>query len=98
VLRPDDSAAARSLQDLRRAQPADATLQNLLGVLSAKLELCGRLPVFEYEADAEGHADCVQAFRTLAEQERASFHALLDCLRRHLQATAGDGQDARAQL
>jgi hypothetical protein len=100
VLQPDDTNAARSLQDLRRAQPADATLQNLLGVLSAKLELCARLPIFEYEAGAEGHDDCADAFRVLADTERASFNALLDCLRRHLRATgatgsAGDDAEAR---
>jgi hypothetical protein len=92
VLPPNDSPAARSLQDLRRAQPADATLQNLLGVLSAKLELCARLPIFEYEASAEDHDDCADAFRVLADRERASFNALLDCLRRYLQSGADRGE------
>jgi hypothetical protein len=87
VLQPDDSAAARRLSDLRRAQPADATLQNLIGLLSAKLELCARLPVFEYEAGSDGHAACAATFRELAELERRSFNSLLICLREHLDAS-----------
>jgi hypothetical protein len=74
-----------SISDLRGAQPADATLQNLLGVLSAKLELCSRLPIFEYEAGNEGHEAAAAAFRQLAEVERRSFDELLACLRRHLE-------------
>jgi hypothetical protein len=84
VLQPDDSAAARRLSDLRRAQPADTTLQNLLGLLNAKLDLCARLPVFEYEAGSDGHDACAAAFRDLAAVERHSFHELLVCLRAHL--------------
>jgi hypothetical protein len=84
VLQPDDSATTRRLSDLRRAQPADTTLQNLIGLLSAKLELCARLPVFEYEAGSDGHAACAAAFRNLAEIERRSFNDLLACLREHL--------------
>ena len=77
MLQPDESAAARRLNDLRRAQPADASLQNLLGILTAKLELCARLPIFEYEAASEGHESCATAFRELADQERRSFDELL---------------------
>ena len=77
-----------SINDLRGAQPADATLQNLLGVLNAKLELCSRLPIYEYEAGNEGHEECAAAFRALAEVERQSFNELLGVLRRHLDAEA----------
>jgi hypothetical protein len=78
-----------SINDLRDARPADATLQNLLGVLSAKLELCSRLPIFAYEANNEGHDRCADAFRRLAEVERRSFEELLETLHRHLdEATA----------
>jgi hypothetical protein len=77
-----------SISELRGAQPADATLQNLLGVLNAKLELCSRLPIYEYEAGNEGHEECAAAFRALAEVERRSFDELLDVLRRHLDAGA----------
>ena len=55
ISRTDPSDATRRLSDLRRAQPADATLKNLLGVLNAKLELCASLPVFEWEAGTEGY-------------------------------------------
>jgi hypothetical protein len=77
-----------SISDLRGAQPADATLQNLLGVLNAKLELCSRLPIYEYEASNEGHEECAAAFRALAEVERRSFNELLIALRRHLDTAA----------
>jgi hypothetical protein len=77
-----------SISDLRGAQPADTTLQNLLGVLSAKLELCSRLPIFEYEATNEGHEACAATFRQLADAERRSFDDLLVCLRRHLEETS----------
>jgi hypothetical protein len=80
---PDRSTVTR-LSDLRRAQPADATLRNLLGVLTAKLELFAHLPVFEYEAGVEGHDSTATAFRRLADQERGTFYELLACLRAHL--------------
>ena len=72
------------LSDLRTAHAAGATLQNLLSALSAKIDACSRLKVFEYEAGSEGHTQCAAAFRTLAEIERQSFQTLLACLRQHL--------------
>ena len=74
----------RRLSELARINPADRTLQNLLGILSAKLEMCSRLPVYEYEASSEGHDASAMAFHELAETERRSFNALLICLRVHL--------------
>lgn len=90
MLHADDtgSTAARRLSDLRRAQPGDPTLQNLLAVLSAKLDLCSRLPVYEYEAGSQGHETCARAFHHLAEIERTSFNELIACLRHHIDATA----------
>jgi hypothetical protein len=84
---PNESTTARRLSDLR-ARPADATLQNLLATLSAKLDLCGRLPIYEYEADREGHDACAATFHRLLEAERRSFEEIVVCLRRHLEATA----------
>jgi hypothetical protein len=84
-----------SISDLRGAQPADATLQNLLTVLSAKLELCSRLPIFEYEAGNEGHETSAAAFRKLADIERRSFNDLLVCLRSHLEETMRTEPPAR---
>lgn len=84
ISRPQTSATTPSLNDLRREQPADATVRNLLGVLDSKLELCSRLPVFAWEAAHEGHAESAQAFRELAEMERRSCDAVIDCLRAHL--------------
>jgi hypothetical protein len=78
------SEATRRLTDLRRSQPADATLKNLLGVLSAKLELCASLPVYEWEAGSEGHHECASVFRDLAEAERRSCSEVIDRLREHL--------------
>jgi hypothetical protein len=84
-----------SISDLRDAHPADATLQNLLGVLSAKLELCSRLPIYAYEAGNEGYERCATAFRRLAEVERRSFDDILETLHVHLDETsASPGADA----
>jgi hypothetical protein len=82
---PRETLTARRLTDLRRAHPADATLQNLLFVLSAKLDLSTRLPVFEYEATSEGHADCARAFEVLADAERTHVAELLKILRSHVE-------------
>jgi hypothetical protein len=84
ISRTDASDAPRRLTDLRRAQPTDATLRNLLGVLNAKLDLCASLPVYEWEAGSEGHDDCAATFRTLAESERRSCNEVIDRLREHL--------------
>jgi hypothetical protein len=88
ISRTETSDATRRLSDLRRAQPADATLRNLLGVVSAKLELCASLPVFEWEAGSEGYEECAAAFRSLAEAERRSCSDVLDRLREHLDQRA----------
>lgn len=81
---PRETLTARRLSELRRAHPADATLQNLLTALGAKLEFCTRLPVYEYEAATEGHEDCARAFEVLAHAERAHVNELLKVLRTHL--------------
>ena len=76
--------ASRRLSDVSRAHPGDVTLQNLLSVLTAKLDSCRRLPLFAFEAANEGNAACAQAFRDLADAERASMDELLAHLERHL--------------
>jgi hypothetical protein len=88
VGRSESPEATRRLGDLRRAQHADATLRNLLGVLSAKLELCATLPVYEWEAGSEGYEECAVAFRDLAVAERRSCSDMLDRLREHLDIRA----------
>lgn len=85
---PTPSTPGQRLSDLARVHPADRTLQNLLGTLSAKLELLGRLPVYEYEAAIEGRDASVIAFRELAEVERRTFNNLLGCLRVQLDEVA----------
>lgn len=87
----DSSGVSARLSDLRRAQPADSTMQNLLVLLSSKLELCSRLPVYEYEAGSEGHAACAEAFHKLADTERESFNDLLTCLQHHLEESPPGG-------
>lgn len=72
------------LSDLQRSRAADATLKNLLSTLSGQIQTSAKLAVFEYEADSEGHKALAAAFRELGEVERASFDALLQYLRRHL--------------
>ncbi len=88
ISRPDSRDATRRISDLRRAQHADATLKNLLGVLSAKLDLCASLPVFEFEADTEGYPECAAAFHDLAEAERRSCTHVLEQLRAMLERRA----------
>jgi hypothetical protein len=88
ISQPSQSEPTRRLTDLRRAQPTDATLKNLLGVLTAKLELCASLPVFEWEAGTEGFEECAAAFRRLAEAERQSCTDVIDRLREHLEQRA----------
>jgi hypothetical protein len=83
------TATPRRLSELWKTQPADATLQNLLTILGAKLELCSRLPVFEYEAASEHNDRCAAAFRELAERERESFDHVTQLLRQHLDARVG---------
>jgi hypothetical protein len=83
--RTQDTAATRSLNDLRRSQTDDPTLKNLLAVLTAKLELCSRLPVCEWEAAHQNDAGCAATFRRLAEEERRSCTYVLDCLHQYLE-------------
>lgn len=75
---------ARRLTDLRQAHPADLTLQSLITSLSLTLDFCQRLPIFEYEAESEGHDAAASAFRDLASAERDQVKPLLSCLKGHL--------------
>lgn len=84
----EQRAAARRIGELRRMQPADATTKNLLALLTAKLELCEGLPVWEWEAGNEGHRDRAAGFRALAAAERRSCVDIMDWLREHLEWTA----------
>lgn len=84
---PERGDATRRLGDLRRSQPTDVTLKNLLAVLTTKLELCARLPVCAWEAGNEGHEQCADAFLALAEAERSSCQHVIACLRTHLDRT-----------
>jgi hypothetical protein len=86
---PRQTSAAQRLAELRRAHPHDATLQNLLAVVSAKLDLSARLPVFEYEADSEGFSDTASFMSALASAERESLEDILASLRLHLDRTSG---------
>jgi hypothetical protein len=84
---PSSSSPPRRLSDLTAALPADRTLQNLLDLLLSKLQLCSRLPIYEYEAANEGHEGSAKSFHEIADRERESFAELLDCLRHHLDET-----------
>jgi hypothetical protein len=94
------SQTSRRLGSLRSWRPADATLENLISLLSTKLELCARLPVCEWEAIDEGHERCASAFHEFAEAERRSCADVLDCLRAHLDAQHGTppGKGSRMKL
>ena len=80
---------AQRLAELRSAQPCDTTLQNLLSILNAKLDLSARLPVFEYEADSEGFPEVASFMSALASAERESVQDVLRSLRLHLDGTSG---------
>jgi hypothetical protein len=86
---PRQSSAVQRLAELRRAQPQDATLQNLLALLNAKLDLSTRLPIFEYEAESEGFSDTAEFLSALCSAERESLQAILASLRAHIDGTPG---------
>jgi hypothetical protein len=85
---PRQTSTVQRLAELRLAHPRDATLQNLLAVLTAKLDLSSRLPVFEYEAESEGFSDTASFMSALASAERESLDDVLACLRHHLDRTS----------
>jgi hypothetical protein len=80
--------ASRRIGELRRMQPADATLKNLLALLTTKLELCAGLPVWEWEAGNEGHREQAAGFRALAAEERRSCMDIMERLQEHLERMA----------
>jgi hypothetical protein len=90
MARSHEQDATERLSNLRRAQPEDPTLKNLLAVLSAKLDLSARLPVCEWEAAHAGDARSAAAFRRIADEERKSCALVVDCLHQHLEQR-GDG-------
>ena len=83
------TSTAQRLAELRSAQPCDTTLQNLLSILTAKLDLSARLPVFEYEADSEGFTEAASFLSALASAERESVQDIVRSLRAHLDRTGG---------
>jgi hypothetical protein len=84
----EEQEPSRRIGELRRMQPADATMKNLLALLTAKLELCEGLPVWEWEARNEGHREHAAGFRALAADERRSCIDIMEWLREHLERTA----------
>jgi len=74
----------RRLAELREASPTDSTLDNLLTLIRAELDLCARLPVYIYEASTEGHEESASLFRTIADAERAHVEHVLTALQAHL--------------
>ena len=91
------TSGSERLNELRRTHTYDSTLQNLLAVLTTKLDLCARLPVYEFEADNAGLADAASFFSALASAERESVHELALSLRVHLDR-ATDRFAAQAQV
>lgn len=72
------------LDERRRVHPYHAAPQNLLAVLTTKLDLCARLLIYEFEADNEGFADAASLFSALASAEHESVRELVESLRAHL--------------
>jgi hypothetical protein len=75
------SSTTQRLAELRSAQPCDTTLQNLLSILNAKLDLSA--------ADSEGFQEAASFMSALASAERESVHDVLRSLRMHLETTSG---------
>ena len=92
---PEPYPAAPRLSDLTGAGPADVTLRNFLDIVSAKLELCGRLAAVEYEATVEGHTSAAATFHELAVSERRASEELLRSLHRYLGETIAPGPSER---
>jgi hypothetical protein len=79
----EESTRFHHLSSLR--QPSDeVTLQSLLTVLSSKLELSGRLPLYAFEADKEGLDQLAHVFGEVREMERRSVELLRVALLDHL--------------
>jgi hypothetical protein len=79
-----------TLADLAPSHPADRTLQNLLSMLSATLDLCSRLPIYEYEAASEGHGAAAEAFHELSVIQRDAVNGLIVRLRDHVDQVVGE--------
>jgi hypothetical protein len=88
----------RRLSELRATQPADATLRNLISTLQAKLELSARLPVLVFEAEEDGDHDCARLFRSLVVSEKQQIAALLEGLKKHLDAQSQQQPPAAASV
>ena len=86
---------SRRLAELRAASPADSTLDNLITLLRAELDLCARLPVFVYEATTEGHEESASLFRALADAKRAHVERVLRALQEHLAQRSGRSELSR---
>ena len=93
--REDKPSEGRRLAELRRAYPTDSTLENLLSVLRAKLDLCARLPLYAYEATSEGHDDCASTLQGLADTERAQVEQVLAALHHHIEQRVGRNEAAQ---
>jgi hypothetical protein len=91
-------STAQRLAELRSAQPCDVTLQNLLSILTVKLDLSARLPVFEYEADSEGFTEVASFISALASAERESVQDLVRLLRQHLDRPSGRFSSSSSQV
>lgn len=87
---PEPRDPVLRIAELRLASPADATLRNLLSVLTTKLELSSRLPVYAWEASHDGDDEAAAGFRRLAEAEQRSCGQVIDELRRMLQPAGPD--------
>ena len=72
-------------------------MRNLLDLMRDKLDTCARLPVFELEANNEGHTQAAALFRELCEVERDSFDALKAQLRAEIESTTAGNAHPSAE-
>jgi hypothetical protein len=85
-----DGPSATRLADLRRQRPGDATLRDLLEILGSKLELCRRLPVYQYDAAHDGFDACAAELAELIVMERRMCERVVEMLHGHLEWRRGE--------
>jgi hypothetical protein len=81
-----DGSTHRRFNELLSARTVDATLSNLLALVSMRLEFGSRLGVCQFEAELEGQTECARLCAEMAVAEEEQLKQLLTALSRHLGA------------
>jgi rubrerythrin len=77
-------------EEIRREQPIQNTIHNLIQTLSVKLDSAARYGVYQEDASREGYEDVADFFVQLDTRELEDIRALLGLLKGHIgQADTG---------